>query len=65
MKPTTVQLDTREVATVLAALRLRQCNDLHEYEGLMDIATNGDTVEPLSDDEIDNLCERINAQGGE
>lgn len=57
------RLNDREHATVLAALRLRQHEDLHNYDGLMDIATNGDTLTPLDDAEIDALCERLNTGG--
>jgi len=57
----TPALDDRELATVLAALRYWQregwISGGHEH----DIATNGDTLEPLGADEIDALCERLNA----
>jgi hypothetical protein len=59
-------LDSRELSTVLAALRLWQrSNHLgsNADPGLFDIATNGDTLDPLSADEIDALCERINTTG--
>ena len=48
----------REHATVLAALRLWQEADEHNIGDLRDIAeAAGD---PLSNEEIDVLCERIN-----
>lgn len=69
-------LDNRELATVLAALRLWQTDRpqqpkaditgwplVSERQGmLLDIADNGGTVEPLNIDEIDELCERLNTQ---
>lgn len=55
-------VDDRELATILAALRFwqrhgesRQANE-PEY----DIATNAGTLSPLADAEIDALCERLN-----
>ncbi len=52
-------LNNREVATVLAALRhwQRVTNPRLELE---EIASDGGTLEPLSVEEIDDLCERIN-----
>lgn len=54
-----MQLDNRELATVLAALRFwqRRC-DPRDPE--MEIATDDDNIEALGDDEIDTLCERLN-----
>lgn len=58
-KTVTVSLDSNELATVLAALRYWQ----------QDLAANGDEpiisehfedVKPLTPDQIDDLCERIN-----
>lgn len=53
-------VDTRELATMLAALRFfqRTGSDLTEPEN--DIATNGGEVAALSIEEIDVLCERLN-----
>lgn len=57
----------REQHTVLAALRLYQEEAGSFYSGtlenrpwLAEIASNGGTVEPLSSEEIDDLCQRIN-----
>ena len=50
----------RELATILAALRFWQEQDAppaHQY----DIATDCGEFEPLDSDEIDALCERLNA----
>lgn len=52
------------MATMLAALRLWQLQrDRDIPGGLMTIATDGNTLERLDNDEIDVLCERLN--GGE
>jgi hypothetical protein len=52
-------LDTRELATVLAALRYWQregfMSNGHEHS----IASNDGDVKPLSMSEIDRLCERF------
>lgn len=61
-----MKLTNRELATVLAALRLWQDSDL-EMQGDADarrflaIAEDGGRVRSLSDEEIDALCERLNA----
>lgn len=58
-----MKLNDQEVATVLAALRERQAqHPLHPVarRELEDIATNGGELEPLSSEEIDALCERLN-----
>jgi hypothetical protein len=53
-----MKLTTRELATVLAALRYWQ------REGLAiddhDIATDGGNLKELDAEEIDDLCERLN-----
>ena len=49
----------RELATVLAALRYWQENAAHVPPGIYDIAA--EAGEPLTDTEIDDLCERLNA----
>lgn len=53
---TTVELNSRELATVLAALRTAQ-EDRPIFEQMPHFE---DDELPLSDDEIDDLCERIN-----
>ena len=50
----------RELATVLAALRLFQRTDSAHSGPENDIATNGGEFEPLTNAEIDVLCERVN-----
>lgn len=52
----------RELSTVLAALRKYQSLPLFSTDPVFDIATDGGTIEPMSDEEIDELCERINTQ---
>lgn len=55
------ELNDREHATVLAALRHWQSRDAARRDmGEFDIATNGGKLEPLENVEIDKLCERIN-----
>lgn len=66
--------DERELATVLAALRMwqrgscgttgAQAQVLEAAHAEMDIATDGERLEPLLSSEIDELCERFNAQQG-
>lgn len=52
-------MTARELATVLAALRYWQ--EAETVPGRLHcIATNGDQYNPLTDDEIDTLCERLN-----
>ena len=55
-------LSARELGTVLAALRYWQNRDPYWSEGLLvnSIATDDGSFEPLSAEEIDELCERIN-----
>jgi len=69
-EPTTVTLDERELSAVLAALRYWQwqrsdiIQSLNTRGGaILDIESNDDEVEPLSDSELDALCERINTGG--
>lgn len=59
----TVELDDRELGTVLAALRLWQQTTGCHGRDVMEIATDGGTFEELGVDEIDDLCERINTGG--
>lgn len=57
-------LNDRELATVLAALRLRQRDLADEPRGnLDDIATNDGEFDALDLEEIDALCERLNVPG--
>lgn len=53
-------LDSRELATVFAALRYWQREGRRSAGGEHDIATDGDHSAPLSAAEIDRLCERLN-----
>jgi Ser/Thr protein kinase RdoA (MazF antagonist) len=58
-----IELTDREVATLLAALRNWQTDSLNE-----DLAEafsgHFEEHEPLSDEEIDALCQRLNFAGG-
>lgn len=60
---TTITLDNRELAAVLAGLRLIQ-RELPRSEflpqGVQDIFDDGGTLVPLTEDEIDILAESIN-----
>ena len=51
----------RELATILAALRLWQEQDAPPARQY-DIATDCGEFEPLGNDEIDALCEQLNVQ---
>ena len=60
-------LEGRELATVLAALRYYQAENLQDDGAVADqaagdIASDGGRVQPLTRDEIDTLCERLNSQ---
>lgn len=61
--PAPLTLDDREIAAVLAGLRLVQ-GELGRGEflplGTHEIFDDGGTLEPLSRDEIDDLCEKMN-----
>ena len=59
-----LEISSRELATILAALRVYQ-TALIESAGdmpdpILDIATHCDSHERMEVDEIDALCERIN-----
>ena len=58
-----IVLTQRVTATVLASLRLWQ-GALQKPDAIppaiLDIANDGGTVEPLSDRDVDNLCQRLN-----
>lgn len=56
----TLQVSEREFHTILAALRYWQDNPSGGWRVENDIATNEGQVKPLDNDEIDDLCERIN-----
>jgi len=58
-------VDERELATILAALRLHQDENLQGCSGIADqaieqIATNSGSLKPLDFNEVGKLCERIN-----
>ena len=57
-----VDLSDREIAQLLAALRNWQTDALNE-DLAEAFAGHFEQHEPLSDDEIDALCERINFAG--
>lgn len=55
-----MQLDSRQLATILAALRYWQREGFMSSGHEMDIATDGGILRPLNGAEIDLLCERLN-----
>ena len=62
-----LDLDGRELATVLAALRFHQAENLQGGAGIPDeaikaIASDGGRLKPLNFDEVSQLCERINVR---
>ena len=59
-----VELDERELAQVLAALRNWQTDSLNE-DLPEAFAGHFKDHEPLTDDEIDALCERLNFADGQ
>ena len=64
-KEFTLAVDGRELATILAALRFHQDENLRTGPGIADqaieeIATDCGSLEPLDFDDVSRLCERIN-----
>jgi hypothetical protein len=62
------RVDERELATILAALRFHQDENLQGGAGIADeaikaIASDGGRLRPLTFDEVARLCERINVRG--
>jgi EAL domain-containing protein (putative c-di-GMP-specific phosphodiesterase class I) len=66
MKTTTITLNEREHASVLAALRLLEPRvGSVERSSVSDIATNAGRLDPLTSHEIDELCQRLNSDDDE
>jgi hypothetical protein len=60
-----MKLDDRELGTVLAALRYWQRGTMFDHNRFApewEIATDGQTIEALDVDEIDELCEKLNCE---
>ena len=55
-----VELEERETATILAALRVYQ-DTAFVSPAIMDIATSNGQFDMMQDDEIDQLCEYLNS----
>lgn len=56
-----IVLSAREQAAVLAGLRLIQAIETENLsQDIMDIMTDGGTLNALAPDDIDELCTRIN-----
>ena len=58
-------VDDRQLATILAALRFHQAENLQGSGEILDqaireIATDGGRLETLGFEEVDQLCERLN-----
>ena len=67
--PLQFRVDWRELATILAALRFHQDENLSSGPRIADaviadIARDGGTLVPLSAAEIDELCLRLNGATG-
>jgi hypothetical protein len=63
----TLRINRRELATILAALRFHQDENLQGGRGIADraikdIATDGGLLKPLNSQEVGNLCERLNTE---
>ncbi len=58
-----VRLSNRELATVLAALRYWQSDLAENDDAPISPAHFDNKITPLSVDEIDSLCERLNFSG--
>lgn len=59
-----LNVTSREFATILAALRFWQASDRNTatHAPEYDIASDSGEGEPLGNDEIDALCERLNVR---
>jgi hypothetical protein len=62
-----LRVDQRELATILAALRFHQDENLQGGGEIPDrvvddIATDGGTLKPLNFGEVDRLCQRLNLE---
>jgi len=62
---TTLRVSRRELATILAAMRFHQAENLQGGRGIPDqfireIATDGGLLDPLDFQQVDKLCQRLN-----
>ena len=60
-----LSVDDRQLATILAALRFHQAENLQGGAGIADraireIATDGGRLETMGFEDVDQLCERLN-----
>lgn len=60
-----IAVNNREHATILAALRLYQAHLDSVSEHILDIASDGGTLVPLTEPEIDYLVEHLNVHEGD
>jgi hypothetical protein len=56
---TIIELDEREIATIIAALQYWKREGLHSDGHEHALASNGGDIVPLTADEIEDLCKRI------
>ena len=68
-KPIAIRIDERELATILAALRFYQDENIQGGQVIPDefieeVATDGGLLKPLDFQEVSRLCERLNLDGG-
>jgi hypothetical protein len=57
-----LKLNYAELSTTLAALRLFQNVRRHDGDLAVEQMEHFDEVDPLTDDQIDSLCERLNTE---
>ena len=67
--PLLLRVNRRQLATILAALRFHQDENLRSGPAIADtviadIASDGGTLKPLTAAEIDALCRRLNSPSG-
>lgn len=55
-------INTIELATILAALRYWQRTSWNSRAAEVDIADKGGSINPMDDEDIDALCERLNVE---
>ena len=68
-KPIAIRIDERELATILAALRFYQDENIQGGQVIPDefieeVATDGGLLKPLDFQEVSKLCERLNLDEG-
>ena len=64
-----LRITRRQLATILAALRFHQDENLQAGgdipdQSIREIATDGGSIKPLDFDEVEKLCEKLNLGEG-